>query len=127
MFPRLLSVTAVAAIFCLVGCSSTEADAATQQTEEPAESKPMTVTDEKGQELAVFIDSNGDVNCPLMNLPTPIERALGHVDVDGVRYYMCCTSCIGMADKNPEGVADKAKSLNPAFFTALDVTEEAAS
>ena len=127
MFQRLLPVAVAAALFCLSGCSTTEADAATQQTEEPTVSEPMTVTDENGQELAVFVDANGDVNCPLMNLPTPPERAVDHVDVDGVRYYLCCTACVGMADENPQNVADKAKSLNPSFFTALEANEEEAS
>ena len=36
--------------------------------------------------------------CPVMRQGIPsIEKAIGYIDRDGVRYYLCCESCMGSA------------------------------
>lgn len=50
--------------------------------------------------------------CPFLRIDVPsIERAPGYVDVAGLRYYLCCDRCIGMARGQLSGAGfDEAKS-----------------
>jgi YHS domain-containing protein len=37
--------------------------------------------------------------------------AVGHVDYEGVRYYLCCDMCVEPANKDPKAMAEKAAKL----------------
>ncbi len=88
--------------------------------EAPAEGTPApetetTMTDDSStpagesgdMEMAVFRDKDGDIVCPMMGAKiSDPSKAVGHVDYEGVRYYLCCDAC-----KSLEEDGAKAKQL----------------
>ena len=52
---------------------------------------------------AVYANSEGTAICPVTGYEIPnTETAIGHQDLDGVRYYFCCSSCPESFEKDPE-------------------------
>lgn len=118
------SLCALALVF-VVGCSGTAEPATTDTppttetstTETPStDSGATTPSEDKPAEGAIASDptafkgSDGKLVCPLMGSKMDSESdAVGHVDHEGVRYYMCCSSCLEMGQKDPAMVAKKAE------------------
>lgn len=54
-----------------------------------------------------FVDDQGRLACPVMGDPIASpDRAAGHLDHDGRRYYFCCNSCEVLFREDPERYAD---------------------
>lgn len=118
------SLCALALMF-VVGCSGTAEPATTDTppttetstTETPStDSGTTTPSEDKPAEGATASDptafkgSDGKLVCPLMGAKMDSEAdSVGHVDYKGVRYYMCCSSCLEMGQKDPAMVAKKAE------------------
>jgi YHS domain-containing protein len=93
----------------LAGCSSPAPDAKT----EPAiqENATATSTEAPSSELVAF-RKDGKLVCPMMGSEIKDEAsAVGHVDYEGVRYYLCCDMCVEPAKKDPKAMAEKAAKL----------------
>jgi hypothetical protein len=103
------------ALVCLVltGCKEADEPVTINQ---PAELPVITVQNESGEELRVFTNPHGKVTCPLMNVATAPEKAVGFVDIEGIRYYMCCDGCSNTAKKDEKRVLISAEAITPAFF-----------
>ncbi|HVT11015.1 MAG TPA: YHS domain-containing protein [Fimbriimonadaceae bacterium] len=60
--------------------------------------------------------------CPLMNFALDSKDVGGFADYNGVRYYLCCESCMEKFKKNPKAYVEKAatavKPLAVAVVTA---------
>lgn len=126
---HLVSLLAGAVALCvLAGCTATAPEAAgtpaPTTTEAPAttEGTPETApkTDEQSgatktegaTQSPVAFRHNGDLFCPIMKQKIRSEAdAVGHVDHEGIRYYMCCESCLNMAKNDPKMAADAAAKL----------------
>jgi YHS domain-containing protein len=52
------------------------------------------------------------LHCPVQNdAIANYAAAGGYVDVDGVRYYVCCASCLAMLQKDPSQYTGKVASM----------------
>ena len=126
---HLVSLFAMAAALCLMaGCATQPEPTATP---EPAKTETSAPTDGATGEAAPKTDEksgasttegatqqptafrhNGDLYCPIMKSKIRSEAdAVGYVDYEGIRYYMCCESCLTMAKNDPKVAADAAAKL----------------
>lgn len=88
--------------------SGTETPKTDDGTATPSEDKPAEGA--TASDPTAFKGSDGKLVCPLMGSKMDSESdAVGHVDHEGVRYYMCCSSCLEMGQKDPAMVAKKAE------------------
>lgn len=128
---NLVAFFAAAAALCLIaGCATQPEPAGTPgpaKTETPAAGETSTGTPEAApktddtsgassatgatQQPTAF-RHNGDLYCPIMKQKIRSEAdAVGYVDYEGTRYYMCCESCLTMAKNDPKMAADAAAKL----------------
>ena len=57
--------------------------------------------------LVAFVNDDGKLACPVMgDVVDGPDKAAGHVDHKGKRYYFCCDSCAQLFDEQPERYAD---------------------
>lgn len=86
----------------LAGCAPSE-DAPAGDTDEVGTS----MTDDSAShddggaemEMAVFRNKDGEIVCPKMGATiSDPSKAVGHVDHEGVRYYICCDGCKELLD-----------------------------
>ncbi len=57
--------------------------------------------------MTAFVDDDGRLACPVMgDVVDGPDKAAGHVDHKGTRYYFCCDSCAQLFDEQPERYAD---------------------
>jgi len=89
---RFSPVLALLSAAFIVGCS-TSADVAVTPAGS-AEAVPAGIT--------VHKNAAGKVFCPIMKaeIEDP-SKAVGYVDHEGTRYYMCCESCLERAKADP--------------------------
>ncbi|MFM9873518.1 MAG: hypothetical protein ACKVQS_08665 [Fimbriimonadaceae bacterium] len=94
----------------IAGCSSTTPEAKSDTTTK--EPTAVTKTDPTSSEPVAFRNGKGELVCPMMGSVIKDEAsAVGHVDYEGVRYYLCCDMCIEPANKDPKAMAEKAAKL----------------
>lgn len=86
----------------LLGCG---AEPRSEATAAPAATATAATADPSG--LPAFVNDKGELACPVMGdtIASP-DRAAGHTDFDGKRYYFCCNSCEHLFAENPEAYAD---------------------
>lgn len=104
-------VAILSALF-LAGCntqtaSNEEANNSSTHTETP-------VTSESTDEPSVvnFTNDDGELVCPVMGSVIESEdKAVGHSDYNGKRYYFCCGGCPSSFDEDPSKYED-GKALN---------------
>ncbi len=95
----------IASLF-IAGCTQPAAEP-TVESEKPAAASTT------GAEPVAFRNKEGKLVCPMMGAEIKDEAsAVGHVDYEGVRYYLCCDMCKEPAEKDPKALAEKAKKLN---------------
>jgi len=102
-----LGVTALFA-FIVAGCGQPAESA----TPEPSTS-PTTSTEAPVESTTVaFTNNKGEIVCPVMG--TTIEdkdKAVGHQDHNGKRYYFCCAGCPDQFKDDPAKFED-GKAIN---------------
>lgn len=102
-------VIGLVAVFVLTGCAA-------QPEDSPKETVPATVEtgigDSGTSEPVVFKTKDGKMVCPMMGVEMKDEsEAVGYVDHEGTRYYMCCDACLKMGKDDPAKVAEKAAGM----------------
>lgn len=96
-------ILAVLASIFIAGCSQ---PAATP----PATSEAPQASSTASSEPVAFRNKDGKLVCPMMGAEMKDESAaVGHVDYEGVRYYLCCDMCTEPANKDPKAMAAKAQ------------------
>ncbi len=95
-----ISILSIAAIF-VFGCSNNET-----KTEE---SKPTSTISPTEATYVAFKNDKGELVCPVMgNVIASEDKATGHADFEGKRYFFCCGSCDEPFNKEPKKYADGA-------------------
>ncbi|MEN9785357.1 MAG: hypothetical protein RLZZ299_621 [Pseudomonadota bacterium] len=57
--------------------------------------------------LTAFVNDDGKLACPVMgDVVDGPDKAAGHTDHQGKRYYFCCDSCAQLFEEQPERYAD---------------------
>ncbi|MCU0316457.1 MAG: YgdI/YgdR family lipoprotein [Fimbriimonadaceae bacterium] len=83
--------------------SSSTAPATAASSSEPKSDLPAGMTAFKG--------TDGVVTCPLMGDKIPdVSKAVGFVDHENVRYYLCCPACLKQFQSDPAKFAAQAKA-----------------
>lgn len=100
----------VAAVL-IVGCSKNEAAPTETPKDEPktgaAQTSPAETT------LASFKNEKGELVCPVSgDIIASEDKAVGHQDYEGKRYFFCCGSCEAPFKKEPAKYADGANLKN---------------
>jgi hypothetical protein len=97
------------AAFVFVGCAA-EPEAAAPTGE--ANSAAKVETGGSTSEPVAFKNKDGKLVCPMMGVEMKDEsEAVGYVDHEGTRYFMCCDSCLKMGKNDSAKVAEKAAGM----------------
>ena len=97
---------AIAAVL-IVGCSKNEATPTDTPKDTTSQPPSETTT------LATFKNDKGEIICPVTgDVITSEDKASGHADHDGKRYFFCCGSCDAPFKKDPAKYADGANLKN---------------
>jgi YHS domain-containing protein len=109
MKPAILA--ALCAAFAL-GCAGEPAPAPEAEAAPAAAAAEFNSTEEAAR---VFVNAGGRALCPIMNVViASVEDAVGHADIEGVRYYFCCEACLKTAKENPSIVMQTASDIEGA-------------
>lgn len=85
----------------LFGCSSNEP----APTTEPAPGNDATAA-----ALPIHKNDKGEILCPVMGTPiASVDKAVGHQDFEGTRYYFCCDGCPDQFKADPAKYAHSAE------------------
>lgn len=94
---RLSLFVAVASFAVLFGCSSS-----TDVVETPAGGTGTTLA----SDMKVHKNEEGKAVCPVMKVVIDDPaKAVGYIDHEGTRYYMCCDSCLEKGKADPASIA----------------------
>lgn len=102
---------ALLAAFAL-GCAGEPTAAADADAAPAAVTAEFNSTEEAAR---VFVNAGGRALCPIMNVViASTADAVGHADIEGVRYYFCCEACLKRAKEDPSIVMKTAEDIEGA-------------
>lgn len=96
------------ALLFVTGCAPKDAPATDSSAPEPTVSTSASTESSPD----AFTNENGEIVCPVMGgVIASADKAVGHQDYEGKRYYFCCGGCPDQFKADPAKFAD-GKAIN---------------